>query len=135
MLPTDDVSADERLSDTTSLDANFIAMVGRLLDEDQQIQERRGARRREFACVQLIAPIRNGLPNQSEFRHVQCHDLSARGFSYHVPDAPDFQRIIVALGAVPFTFLSAEVVRVTEVELDGRRQHHIGCRFDGRVEA
>ncbi len=122
------------------IDADFFAMVHQVLEEDhkqqQQQIERRGDPRRSFECVQLVAPVQDGrMPGQSEFRHVKFQDLSSQGFSYHALRSPDHCRVVVALGAVPFTFLLARVVHVTTIQEEGRTQYLVGCQFDSRIPA
>jgi hypothetical protein len=42
---------------------------------------------------------------------------------------------VVAFGAEPtFTYLAAEVIHATRVELDGQSLHLVGCRYTGRLQ-
>ncbi|OYV86009.1 MAG: hypothetical protein B7Z73_12490, partial [Planctomycetia bacterium 21-64-5] len=56
--------------------------------------------RQPFNEQQYIAPYRGSgpLPDEGEFRAVQCHDLSARGLSFVCDQPPDFQKFVVRLG-------------------------------------
>jgi hypothetical protein len=123
---------------SSTADADLFALIHRLLDEDrlESPRERRGGKRLAFVYDQLIAPyVGERLPNQSEFQLVQCHDLSPSGFSFRSNVEPAYDRLIVALGNVPFTFLSARVVGVTPIAERHRTQFRVGCIFDGRIEA
>jgi len=118
-------------------DPDFFAAVHQMVERDQTARqrERRGGDRRPYECLQLVAPYRDEkLPDQSQFIRVQCQDLSAGGFSYLVPEAPDYQHLIVALGAVPFTFLIAQVMRHATVVHGDASEFLVGCRFTGRIE-
>ena len=75
------------------------------------------------------------MPSQSEFGHVKFQDISPKGFSYYASESPDHGRVIVALGSVPFAFLTAQVVHVTTLQEAGQTQYLVGCRFDGRIPA
>lgn len=98
--------------------------------------ERRNERRYPFCRVQLLAPcIGNRMPASSDFRQVQCRDLSPRGFSYVTQQPPDFEYLIVALGDLPFTFFLAEVRHVLSQRQSADAPEHflVGCRFVRRV--
>jgi len=119
------------------VDAAFFDMIHSLLDAQStdENRERRGDRRHPYRHVQLMAPYDgHELPLQADFRPVQCHDLSPNGFSFHAPGPPDFDHIVIALGTVPFTFFSAEVVHVHEAPGGSVPQYLVGCRFVRRIE-
>ena len=98
--------------------------------------ERRQDQRYPFCRVQLMAPCEDGrLPASSDFRQVQCRDLSPRGFSYLAQEPPDFKFLIVALGDVPFRFFIAEIrhILAQRKSLEEPERYLIGCRFVRRV--
>lgn len=96
--------------------------------------EQRGGDRHNYQCLQLIAPVINGkLPDQSQFRRVQCLDLSQSGFSYLASEPPTEENLIVALGSVPFTFLSAQVMHHKPIGRGDVPEYLVGCRFTGRL--
>jgi hypothetical protein len=96
-------------------------------------RNRRSQTRSPYDCVQLIAPYDGQkLPRQADFRHVVCRDISTSGVSFVVPHALPTERVIVALGTVPFSFLIAEVVR-SELTDDG--EVFVGCRFVERLKS
>jgi hypothetical protein len=122
---------------TSAVDRGFYELVSNLIEAEkaEQLHTRRGNRRRKYACIQLVAPYAQGQrPHQSAFRHVECRDLSACGFSYYATQPPESGQLIVALGPVPFVFLKAEVVRQSEVTQRGRGKFLLGCRFIERFE-
>ena len=97
-------------------------------------QERRGRERRRYACTQLLAPYDQGaLPQQADFRQVKCHDISPTGFSFRSYRRPQTEHVVVALGAIPFKFFAAEIVRVDRVQSENGLEYLIGCRFIQRL--
>jgi hypothetical protein len=64
--------------------------------------ERRGTVRFPFSVVQAIAPYNGSqLPSKTAFRKVRCCDLSTAGVSFLLPQSPDFENVVVALGKPP----------------------------------
>ena len=119
-------------------DAKFYSLVHSVLESERRrdLADRRGGRRHAYRCLQLIAPAHEArLPDKSEFRQVQCVDLSSSGFAYLATEEPPSDRLIVVLGLEPFICLLADVVRQEEVVHEGQRMHRVACRFSGRVEA
>jgi len=102
---------------------------------DKPGTEQRTSPRRSYHYRQLIAPIRDGkLPSPEDFFHATCEDISAGGISFYQDQTPDFEDLVVALGAPPeVTYFSARISRVTQKEHDGRDMNFVGCRFTGRV--
>ncbi len=97
--------------------------------------EMRSSPRRTYQYRQLIAPlIGDRLPPRNRFFEVVCEDISAGGIAFYLDTPPDFKRVVVGLGQAPqLTFFTANIARVTEKEVDGRRQFLVGCRFTGRI--
>jgi hypothetical protein len=122
---------------TETYDASFYEMVHQLIepDEDQADAERRGRQRRSFPRVQFIAPLVDGrMPQESTFREVQCHDLSARGFSYLTPRPPECTHLVVGLGTPPtLLYLTAEVKHYSTVLHGDQSVYLVGCLFTGRM--
>ena len=118
-------------------DASFYEMVHQLLEpnETDAEAERRGRERRAFPKVQLIAPLVDGrMPQQSAFRQVQCHDLSARGFSFLCSRPPECTHLVVGLGTSPsLLYLTAEVRHYSEVLQGDQNVYLVGCLFTGRM--
>jgi len=98
-------------------------------------REQRRSPRRTFRYEQLIAPLYSGtLPNKARFFPVECRDLSAGGIAFYLPDAPDFNALVVGLGKPPdLTYFTARVVRVSEEETPDGLRWVIGAQFTGRV--
>jgi len=78
----------------------------------------------------LVAPVAGEvMPDQSEFYHVLCHDLSLQGFSFSSTLPHESSFLVVALGRAPFTFTLAQIVhREQELTADGE-EYILGCRF------
>jgi len=116
-------------------DAQLFTLMSELLEQaSADEQERRGEPRRPFDCDQLIAPYDGQrLPGAAEFFHARCCDLSPRGFSFCTDEPPAQRYVVAALGRVPFTYVTAEVLRVEAIEPGARLGYRVGCRFVGRL--
>ena len=91
---------------------------------------RRTSNRRPYACPQLLAPYDGqSLPSQASFRLVDCQDISPDGFSFLSASEPEGRYVIIALGQVPFSFFSAEIVRVERLAGPMDEQLRVHCRF------
>lgn len=122
----------------TVADIGFYALVHHVLEAsrewDEHLERRTGARR-EFSCLQWVAPYRDGkLPEAAEFTRVQCIDLSEGGFSYLAHQLPEHEFVMVALGSNPFIFVTAEITRRWTLEMEGQRKLALGCRFVAKLE-
>src|SRR5437588_12611092 len=92
-------------------DAKFYSLVHSVLEAERQrdLNERRGGRRHAYRCLQLIAPAGEGrLPDKSEFRQVQCFDLSSSGLLYLRREVPECGGLVAVLGLEPVLCLVAE---------------------------
>lgn len=111
--------------------------VHKLLSDDpaaQSQENRRNSNRRPFHRPQLIAAYDGQRPpDASEFRLLECEDLSERGFSYYEATPPTYRRLVVALGAAPFRFLTGEVAHFKPVKRPDGKSYLVGCRFTGRL--
>lgn len=97
-----------------------------------------GVVRQPFKERQYIAPYvsRGQLPPADAFRAVQCHDLSAGGFSFLSDEPPDFQKLVVRLGkAHEQYYVVARVANVVDVGAPGNARYRVGCSFLERLEA
>ncbi len=75
------------------------------------------------------------LPHPKSFREVQCHDISAGGFSFLLQAPPDHTSFVVALGTPPaLIYMSARVTHAKPIEVDGRPMFLVGCAYAGRIE-
>jgi hypothetical protein len=95
-------------------------------------EECRQSQRWAFSSVQSMAPCDDyTLPGRNDFRPVRCHDLSVGGIALVLPERPDFEYAVVALGTAP-----------NQIHLVVRVAHHrpaptgfiVGCRFIRKVE-
>jgi diguanylate cyclase (GGDEF)-like protein len=95
-----------------------------------------GAVRQPFNEKQYIAAY-NGqgrLPDPEEFRAVQCHDLSAGGFSFLCDEPPDFQKFVVRLGKGAETYyVVARIANIVDIGNSNRPQYRVGCSFLERI--
>ena len=93
---------------TASSDARLYEVVHQLLEMTRnECNERREAERHDYPGPLLVAPYRGAnLPGSNEFRAFACRDISPKGFCLLCDGKPDFTRLVVALGNVPFRFLS-----------------------------
>jgi len=122
------------------------------------LAERRGRRRHPFTCVQRIALCKDpAVLSQADFIEVRCQDLNREGFSFLMPQRPDFTRLVAAFSsASEEIYMTASVSHWAEVlsypsgrvePLDERaptlhkcdadgppsRMYQVGCRFIARV--
>ena len=122
----------------TLQDDYLFELVHALLEESRgyQVGQRRATPRTNYDCVQLIAPYDGiTMPSQAEFRRAHCRDLASGGFSFFAEQPPEADKLIVALGAVPFNFFVADVVCVKQADVDSTGSYLIGCQFVERLEA
>ena len=98
--------------------------------------EKRSSPRREYRYYQRIAPVVNGrLPDDDEFMRVVCCDISAGGFSFLAPKAPEFDELIISLGTPPNDRkVIAKVVRIAKKDENGQSICQVGCQFIGRLD-
>ena len=146
---------------TTERDADFYNLIHQLagsLDQEKNT-ERRGEQRQPFQAVQRIALRRGpGVPDEPEFVDAQCHDLTCNGFSFLLPNTPNFDSLVVAFGTPSDAiYVAAEVSHCHDVlvyptgkieqvadcpgqairqDLDVQTATPmvmVGCRFTGRL--
>lgn len=97
-----------------------------------------GVVRQPFKEKQYIAPyVGHGqVPEADAFRAVQCHDLSAGGFSFICDEQPDFQTFVVRLGKVHDQYyVVARVANVVDIGRPGNPRYRVGCTFLERLGA
>lgn len=130
-----DASTTCRFTATSEGDAQLYALVHNALEQNAAGQsERREGERGNFACTQLVAPYDGGpLPDQAEFRHVECCDLSTSGFSFVTSAEFESDLLVIALGRVPFQFFLAEIVNRKRIKSDEQRVFRVGCQFRHRI--
>lgn len=123
-------------------DAAIFDMVHELVRKNELMQdadaaqqsgnERRLERRIAFPFVQLLAPYDGvRLPDQSDFRHVNCHDISTRGFSYFEAVLPTYRHVVILFGKLPFRIFTAEVRHVRKFAKNS--EYLVGCRIITRL--
>ena len=96
--------------------------------------DRRNGRRKGYEAMQWLAPFEPGRPIRREsFREVRCRDISLGGFSYFLLERPDYDEVVVALGAYPnMTYVRAKVMHVAK-DLPTPGTYLVGCRFAERL--
>ncbi len=135
MNSTDSPNSTSDYGDTSLDDARLYSLLHEMDGEPVSRSERRDGERGDYICQQLVAPYSGGpLPDQAEFRHVECRDLSTTGFSFMSDAVPDTDRLVIALGRVPFRFFIAQVVNHKPEMAGGKPSYRIGCRFCQRVK-
>lgn len=121
---------------TIATDVGLFTTVQSALSEQRFASEedRRTGERRRYECTQLLAPYdARTLPQQADFRQVQCHDLSPTGFSFYSYRKPETENVVIALGAIPFKFFVAEIIHMSRSEEGDGRNFLIGCHFLQRL--
>lgn len=74
------------------------------------------------------------MPSLSQFRDVECQDLSAGGFSYVAVEPPECETLAVELGKAPvLIYVTARIVHISETLAGAETRFLIGCRFTGRL--
>jgi len=110
------------LSRENAVDASFYNLIHQVISSGRGVDfpSRRSEERRPFTSTQRIAVRRGpGLPDESQFVPVECHDLTRKGFSFLLPNEPDFDTLVAAFGAPPEAiYVSARVARCSDVLLD-----------------
>jgi hypothetical protein len=102
-------------------DVMFFNVIHQLVgspDKEGPVERREGLRQ-PFLVVQRIAPgFHQEIPPDSAFMEIRCHDLTQSGFSFLLPQAPDFDRLVAALGRPPSVIhVAAEVLHCSEVRV------------------
>ncbi len=100
------------------IDASFYNLVHQLSQAGGGAEgDRRQEPRAQLGATQRIAPRRApGIPDETEFTEVQCHDLNRSGFSFFLPGKPTFRFLVVAFGTSPNAiYLSARVTHAEPV--------------------
>jgi PAS domain S-box-containing protein len=98
-------------------------------------KNRRRTHRKDFPYFQLIGPIHNKrLPRADEYLEVRCRDISPTGFSFITQTPPDYQELVVALGAYPSQlYLTAEIIHVNRHREYGHDLVLVGCQYTSRI--
>jgi len=146
----------------SQIDADFYRLIHRLaVTEDRSGRKnRRSSDRRPFFANHRIAPVRGEeFPEDSAFIPVRCYNLTRSGFSFFLPERPDFTRLVAAFGSGDEAlFVGAGVIHCQDVLIhelgaveffgQSRRRNEsrkrvadsgtpmvlVGCRFTERLE-
>lgn len=95
------------------------------------VPKKREHARKAFPFRQMLAPIRDGeMPWPEDFIEVECRDISQSGISLFLKRPPSFQKFIICLGPKESEIrLYGSVVRVQEIDCEGRHGFVVGCHF------
>lgn len=98
---------------------------------DELKQDQRKYRRCPYHTVQLLAPF-NGRqrPSESDYREVDCHDISAQGIAFYLDGVPSFDKVVMALNNAESErrYMAYSIVRTQTVEKEGIKKVLVGCR-------
>ncbi len=91
----------------------------------------RSSPQRTFPYRQRVAKFEPGrAPETLDFTEVQFEDISAGGVSFFLNSRPEFEKVVLALGAAPnLHYIAAQITSVGDLSRDGARLFKIGCRF------
>ena len=148
----------------TQLNPNLYTLIHELVvGESEESRERRCLPRTPYDARQRVARRDGpGIPDDSEFHEVRCHDISQSGFAFLFPTRPAFQSLVVAFGLPPTViYVAAEVAHCTRAlvfpsgrvkrlrqslpagavqaaepdseDAEGRPMILVGCRFRERL--
>ena len=71
-----------------------------------------------------------------KLRPVRCHDIGVDGISFFWPEEPDFERLVISIGAREQTlFMVCEVQDSKAVYMHGQLLHLVDCRFVTRLKS
>jgi len=129
--------AEASVSKLASQQADRAARDGQSDEDPPPIpHNRRRSLRKAFPYIQLIGPMRDGqLPHSDEFQEVRCRDISPSGFSFITKSPPDYQELVVALGAYPSQlYLTAQIMHVNRHRQSGQDLMLVGCSYTSRVD-
>ncbi len=103
----------------SQVNPNLYQLIHELVLANPAEPEKRRRERLPFDERQRVAQCRgSGVPDDSEFREVRCHDLSQGGFSFLFRTRPHFRELVVAFGIPPgVIYVAAEIVHCTPVLL------------------
>jgi len=98
--------------------------------------DRRQSERRAFTEVQLLAPCSEAkVPREPEFREVRCQSISKSGVSFYLPEPPDFDYALLALGKAPNQIgVLAKVVHYGQYDATANGEYVVGCQLLHRVK-
>jgi diguanylate cyclase (GGDEF)-like protein len=87
--------------------------------------------RRKSDCPQRIAPFVDGkFPDRDLFHLVNCEDLSPQGFTYLLPEAPGYDKVLLALGEDrDRAYTSATVKHCRNIGSDSAPVFRVTCEF------
>jgi hypothetical protein len=110
----------------------YLQDIERVVDVGRVARHR--SPRHPYNTAQWVAPcFGHTPPERHEFRQVRCRDISTSGISFYWPTPPDYDRVVVRLGAGPNAIeVTARVVRFEPVDGGSGAAYVVGCQFTGR---
>ncbi len=101
-----------------AIDANFFNLIHHVAGAQiKKTREQRGEIRRSYTAVHKIAPgTFTSIPEEQMFIPVQCHDLTRNGFSFLLPETPDFTGLVAAFERPDeVIYVAAEITHYEDV--------------------
>ncbi len=92
--------------------------------------------RRRTDRTQRVAPFINGhFPEPDMFREIDCEDISPAGFTYLLPERPEYDKVLLALGRDrDRAYTTASVQQCRNIGSDAAPLYRVSCRFTSPVE-
>jgi hypothetical protein len=95
------------------------------------------AKRYPYDCYQCLAPWNDGAPppDRDKFVRIRCHEISVNGISFFLPQAPDFDSLVISIGAgKKLLFMHARVCDQKVVFMHNDVSHLVQCRYLHRMD-
>ena len=104
--------------------------------EPAEKRQQRATPRFAVQDLQRIAPIQDGqLPATADFCEVRCSDVSASGFSFIVPDRPEYDELVAEFAMSSETaYLRARIRNRTPIGPIPEPGFRVGCEFTERLD-
>ncbi|MGQ0635519.1 MAG: GGDEF domain-containing protein [Planctomycetaceae bacterium] len=92
--------------------------------------------RRRSDRTQRVAPFINGhFPEPGMFREIDCEEISSQGFTYLLPERPDYDKVLLALGREQDrAYTTASVLQCRNIGSEATPLFRVSCRFTSPVE-
>lgn len=99
--------------------------------ESDDLRPHRATPRFVVEELQRIAPVQAGQsPAAADFRQVRCSDVSSSGFSFIVPEEPQYDELVAEFAmSSKTTYLRARVRNRTPIGPEPESGFRIGCEF------
>jgi hypothetical protein len=95
------------------------------------------AKRYPYDCYQQLATWAAGdpAPIMEQFTRVRCHDISVSGISFFWPQVPDFESVIISIGAgEKVIFMHAQICDHKAVYMHNDVSYLVHCHYRRRMD-